>query len=256
MGISSYCFLFDIDAYVERVIPTLHLVSQGAPWPSWCHEAFPQEWAREVMARAIGQRAHLKSVLDHPHLDRYLTEREILTDPPHRSSQSFQTGRYLKDLKPPSIEEPYRVIMGRLIEYACCTHPVKLIRGGGVSLWIDDLCEDDWFEEDDVVFTLLRRLCYRMACWNDGSGGYLEGVHGWLNSEECDQLAEALSILELYDPSPLTMVEIEDVYRADMSPYLDCLSGGDEEVIRGLTSLRLMARYASTQQRGLILFHF
>jgi hypothetical protein len=256
MGISSYCLLFDIDTYVERVIPTLHLVSQGAPWPSWCHEALPQTWAREVMERATTQRAHLKSVLAHPHLDQYLAEREILTDPPHRSAQSFQTARYLRALKPPSIEEAYRLIMGRLIEYACCTHPVKLIRGGGVSLWIDDLYEDEWFEEDDFVFILLRRLCYRMACWNDGSGGYLEGVHGWLNPEECHQLADALSTLDLYDPSPLTMSEIEGVYQADMRPYIDRLGEGGEEEIRGLTFLWLMARYASAQQRGLILFHF
>ena len=93
---------------------------------------------------------------------------------------------------------------------------------------------------------LLTDLDERGWIWTHGSGGFCEGVHGWLSPAETVELAAALAALPLpnYEPSWQAM--------RDIRPYHDDnFPDASPQALR-LSLMRTVAVLASREGRGVL----
>jgi hypothetical protein len=235
-------FFFDLTRYEQWVVSGLQQLAKGGDLPIWISRALADLDFTRLAGEALEGREALIEVLTSPGLD------ERLCVPfPKRVNYSS-----------PIVPEVWRKIMGILVEVACCSDGVWVMKSGSAMAWESDLeYMEDPLEQDQqaCLAVYFNKLSRRMSCWNDGDGGYREGIHGWLSADECAQLSTALQPIGLMD-LPASDQSLDKIGQSSMIPYLDCLSDfGEGDSTRGLTLLQAAAKTAASRGLGLAWFN-
>lgn len=205
MGVESYVYFFDLDRLDNQVIPALQEVAMTGTLPDWRLPPLTNCRATDLQTKMIeGQacREELLEALSSPALDPRASIIPEILDLEVRGPDAPILRLDEGPPPTPPIPDIWREIMGCWIELCCCEDAVSLFRAHNATTWIWDLVDSEWAEKHGPLSALLRRLSGRLMCWNEHSGGHLDGVHGWLDAEECAQLVQHLAPLDLLDAPP------------------------------------------------------
>jgi len=235
-------FFFDLTRYEQWVVRGLHHIEKEAAFPMWISQCVRHLSSAQLVDDGLVSKEALSDVLTSPGLDQWLS----IPYPKNCTHSS------------PAVPEVWRQIMGVIVEVACCGDGVWVMNSGSAMSWVSDLEDNEDPLDQNHQASLIGqfdKLSGRMSCWNDGGGGYLEGVHGWLSCDECVQLCDDLKPLGLMDLPPGDQ-SLDKIGQSSMIPYLDCLNDfGEGEATRGLTLLQSAAKTAASQGLGLVWFN-
>jgi|GEM_PF-4896106 len=238
MGAFGMCFFFDVERLETHITPALHTLADSGSWPQWCRDISTTERWQNTLATGQVHRKELQEALIHPALNARLS----LGDPP------YNTGF-------PVVDESLQIAVGELLFSAACGDGVYVAKSSSASLLGTLLVDAKQFEPNDPPVVLLEQLSRRLRVWTHATGGYQEGVHGWLSPEECQQFADALAQLELYRAAPGEK-GFEEIAQCDVQEYLQILNDyGEGEDTRSMMRLEHFAKTAAARGQGMIWFN-
>jgi hypothetical protein len=192
----SGVFVFDHRRYLDCVAPALRrLILSGEPGP-WLRSLWESRWSRfpAGMRRPFTFSAPPKTNVHCLFLEEDLSVSENETSCPLPLGQGAQPIEDLQDL--------YEVTVKRH-----CLGPGQYVGNAERPQWFLDELLEEGIGIPDRLRTLVDLLDGRAQLWTHGSGGFAEGLHGWLTPEETREAAGLLARLPLptYPPSFQTM---------------------------------------------------
>jgi hypothetical protein len=195
MGANCEIFAFDYDRYCDCVVSAIQrLLRTGEPGP----------WLEAVLRATNPERFWsflLKNIrIPHPYQGpppTDLSPSHLFLDDQLATCQRPTAWALRPEVD--SISHLQRLYQSAI--EVSCLGPSRFMgrRRFPESLW-DDVCslaEEAGTTPPDDIEPLLRNLSQRGKNWITNSGGFAEGIHGWLGPDESRQLATALGELPL-----------------------------------------------------------
>ena len=244
MGATSVLHVFDYDCYLNCVAPAFRdLLANGRAGP-WLEQVWRRSFRRSETYQAdpfIPPTPRAPSE-DDVYLNGDLSRAQVVT------ACRVPGGRVRGLQCDAGLENLWRLFEATLKQY--CLGPLQFMgRKRSPFSYLDGLPEAPWGRGVNAPLrlrTLLTDLDERGRFWCHGSGGWSEGVHGWLSPPETAELAVQLAALPLpnYEPS-------WQAVRAIGPRHDDNYPDASIHALR-LSQVRTVAVLASREGRGVL----
>jgi hypothetical protein len=188
MGAASAIYVFDHDRYLNCIVPPFRrLVDTGEPGP----------WLEHLWRLWAYPHAPLSPKAAYPY--------RFVSDPNAQRRVLLSAELAISEGPAPHIlswDRPDLYELQTLFEFAVLRYCLGELEWTGNANWASHLLE--WFltePGEDPATGALGLLCEGLdrngGFWMHGSGGFCEGIHGWLSPTKTKEFLEGLSAIEL-----------------------------------------------------------